>query len=184
VKWIASGGGRSWESTGDWLASWRQTAGVAAVGCRGWSLGAERGGRGTVWLWEWLTALIQSAQAISEQSPTYPASGHHPTATSSRSSKWVLVVQRIWCWAGSRHQEQGCEPHQNGSRPREQELKSCDRDRRGAISGCDLRLRSKSPLPEQGQNLASQPRTVGLTQPRHGNMRTVHREPRLKRPNV
>jgi len=39
-------GGRSWESTGDWHASWRQTAGAAAVGCGGKSQGAERGGRG------------------------------------------------------------------------------------------------------------------------------------------
>jgi len=35
VRWIASGGGRSWESTGDWHASWRRIAGAAAVGWRG-----------------------------------------------------------------------------------------------------------------------------------------------------
>ena len=37
VRWIASGGGRSWGSTGDWNASWRPIAGAAAVVQQSWS---------------------------------------------------------------------------------------------------------------------------------------------------
>jgi len=48
VRWIASGGERSWGSTGDWHASWRRIAGAAAVGGGGKSLGSE-------WLKQWLS---------------------------------------------------------------------------------------------------------------------------------
>jgi len=57
VRWIASGGGRSWGSTSDWHASWRQTAGAAAVGCGGKSLGVERELSGVEWLGDWLRNL-------------------------------------------------------------------------------------------------------------------------------
>jgi len=94
VRWIATGGGRSWGSTGDWHASWRRTAGAAAVGCGGKSQGAKRELSGAEWLGERLLKCCDAPQ------PQHSRSGECHSSHTHRNAQAHQTGFRCWGCGG------------------------------------------------------------------------------------